>query len=267
MSIRSNLRALPTLMRIGFAEAVAYRAEMLVWILSTTMPLVMLALWSAVAREAPVGRFDQADFVAYFLVTFIIRQLTSSWVGWEINFEVRTGALSMKLLRPLPLVVGYAVENLAALPMRVLVAFPVAAVALATVGSHFLPSDGWMWAFAMLSIVGGWLVGYLSQFCMGALCFFMQSSIKVMEVWFTFFMLFSGYLFPLELLPDWMRTATHAMPFRYQIGLPVELLTSLHDRQSALWALGIQWTWVAALGALALLLWRSGLKRFAAYGG
>ncbi len=30
---------------------VAYRAEMLVWILSTTMPLIMLALWSAVAAR------------------------------------------------------------------------------------------------------------------------------------------------------------------------------------------------------------------------
>jgi ABC-2 type transport system permease protein len=39
-------------LRIGFAEMVAYRAEFLVWILTTNMPLVMMALWSAVAAEA-----------------------------------------------------------------------------------------------------------------------------------------------------------------------------------------------------------------------
>ena len=54
--MRRALRALPTLVRVGFAEAVAYRAEMLVWLLSTTMPLVMLALMTAVAREGPVGK-------------------------------------------------------------------------------------------------------------------------------------------------------------------------------------------------------------------
>ena len=43
-SIRTTARALPTLFRIGFAEAVAYRAEFFVWILSTTMPLIMLAI-------------------------------------------------------------------------------------------------------------------------------------------------------------------------------------------------------------------------------
>src|SRR5215831_15107267 len=89
MSLAKSVRALPTLFKVGFLEAVAYRAELLVWVLSTTMPLIMLALWSAVAREAPVGRFGQMDFVAYFLATFIVRQLTGAWVAWEMNWEVR----------------------------------------------------------------------------------------------------------------------------------------------------------------------------------
>ena len=55
------------------------------------MPLVMLALWSTVASEAPVGRYGQPEFVAYFLVTFIVRQLTGSWVFYEMNFAVRNG--------------------------------------------------------------------------------------------------------------------------------------------------------------------------------
>ena len=73
MSVRNTLRAFPTLLRVGFSEAVAYRAEMLIWVLATTMPLVMLALWSAVAREAPIGRFGQSEFTAYFLADFIVR--------------------------------------------------------------------------------------------------------------------------------------------------------------------------------------------------
>ena len=48
MSHLRGFRAVPALMRIGFAEAVAYRAEFVIWMLSTTLPLVNLALWSAV---------------------------------------------------------------------------------------------------------------------------------------------------------------------------------------------------------------------------
>jgi len=48
-----TLRALPTLLQIGVAETVAYRAEFLVWILTMTQPLIMLGLWTSVARDAP----------------------------------------------------------------------------------------------------------------------------------------------------------------------------------------------------------------------
>ena len=47
MRLPATARALPALFKVGFAEAVAYRAEFLVWMLSNTMPLIMLALWSA----------------------------------------------------------------------------------------------------------------------------------------------------------------------------------------------------------------------------
>src|SRR5215467_6781656 len=130
MSVRSSVRATPGLLRACFLDSLAYRAELIVWILATSMPLVMLALFSAVARDAPVGRFGQGEFAAYFLSTFIVRQLTGSWVSWQMNFEVRDGTLGLRLLRPVHPLWGYALEQLAYLPMRSLVSLPVAVVAL-----------------------------------------------------------------------------------------------------------------------------------------
>ena len=124
--MRRTLRALPTLLRVGLAEAVAYRAEMVVWLLATNMPLVMLALWSALAREAPVGRFGEKDFVAYYLAALVVRLMTGAWVVWELSFEIRQGTLAYRLLRPLHPLAAYAAENLAAMPMRLVVALPVA---------------------------------------------------------------------------------------------------------------------------------------------
>jgi ABC-2 type transport system permease protein len=88
-----------------------------------------------------------------------------------------------------------------------------------------------------------------------------------MEVWLTLFFVFSGYLVPVELFPPALRGLIDWMPFRYQLGLPVELLTSAHDRAAALSLLGRQWIWAAGLLAGTILMWRRGLARFAAYGG
>ena len=92
--MKRALKAMPTLLRIGVAETVAYRAEFLVWILTTTLPLVMLGLWTSVAEEAPFRGYSGADFVAYYLATLIVRNLTGSWVAWQISEEIRLGAMS-----------------------------------------------------------------------------------------------------------------------------------------------------------------------------
>ncbi|WP_163998042.1 ABC transporter permease [Pyxidicoccus caerfyrddinensis] len=267
MSFRNTMRAMPTLLKVGFAEAVAYRAEMLIWVLSTTMPLVNMVLWMAVARNAPVGRFGQADFVGYFLATFAVRQLTSSWAAWLINWEVRQGTLSMRLLRPISPLWAYAAENIAGFPMRLIVAIPVTVLAVVLVGSKAVPQHAWQWAFFVLAVLGGWAISFLANVTIGALSFFLGSSQKVMEVWLVLYFVCSGYMYPVELLPAGLRTLINWLPFRYQIGLPVELMTGAHGWREALVLLGAQWAWVAVLGALTVAVWKQGVRRFAAFGG
>ncbi|HYV49836.1 MAG TPA: ABC-2 family transporter protein [Myxococcaceae bacterium] len=266
MSLRATVRALPTMAKIGFAEAVAYRAEMLVWMLSTTMPLVMLALWRAVAQDAPVGPYDSEKFTAYYLLMFITRQLTGAWAAWQMNYEVRTGALSQRLLRPISPIAAYAMETLSALPVRSLVAVPMAVIALFAVARSTL-SSGPFWALLPLALAGGWTITFLMNILIGALSLYTESSLKLMEIYFTLFAVFSGYLIPVKLFPPWLRGVVEWMPFHFQVGLPVELVTKGHEWPEALWLLGVQWGWVAVLGALTAVLWKRGLKRYAAYGG
>jgi len=44
-------RALPAMLRIGWKDALAYRGELLVWMLTMTLPIIMLALFRAVAVD------------------------------------------------------------------------------------------------------------------------------------------------------------------------------------------------------------------------
>ncbi len=266
-----QLRALPTLMRIGFSEAVAYRGEMIVWMLATTMPLVMLSLWSAVASASPVvgeGKtWSSASFVAYFLCVFVVRQLIASWASWEINFEVRQGMLSMRLLRPIHPILSYAAANVAYMPLRFLVTLPVVVVLLLSPGASLVTRDWRLIVLFVVSAIGGWAITFFVNIAIGALSMFMESSVKIMDVWLAGFFVFSGYLFPLDLFPSWLKWATTWLPFRFQIGLPVEIITGVHDLRHALTLLLQQWAWVALFGFLAVTLWRTGVRRFQAFGG
>ena len=262
-----SLRAVPTLLRVGLADAVAYRAEMLVWLLSTTMPLVMLALWTAVARDAPVGRFGQQDFTAYYLAALVVRLMTGAWVVWERTFEIRQGTLSYRLLRPIHPLLAYAAENVAAMPMRAALALPVAGVALWVTAGERLTHDPLLLAIFPLTVLGGWLITFLAMSVVGTLAFRLDSAASLFEIWMALFGVLSGYLVPLELFPPWVRAVADALPFRSMLGFPVEMIIGLLTREQALHGLLVQWGWIAFLLVAVRLAWRAGVRHFAAFGG
>jgi len=259
------LRALPTLLRIGFADAVAYRAELVVWLLSTNMALVMMALLTAVARDGPVGRFGQRDFVAYFLATLVVRLVTGAWVVWEANYEIRQGTLAFRLLRPIHPLVHYAAENVAAIPLRAAMALPIALVLVLWVGG--VTHDPALWPVFLLGVAGGWLITFLAMSVIAALAFYVDSATSVAQVWFGFFTILSGYLMPLELFPPWLGAVARFLPFRYMLAFPVETALGLLSRREALLELGVQWLFVLGLALLARAAWRAGIRRYSAFGG
>ncbi len=261
------MRASPTLLRVGFAGAVAYRAEMIVWVLATTMPLVMLALWTSVASGGPVGRYGRPEFIAYFLAAFIVRQLTGCWVFWEMTFEVRSGALAMRLLRPIHPLWAYAFESVAATPMRLIVCVPAALATLLIVGWTGVTHDPLIWVAWLISIAGAWVLTLLVNFIVGSASFFVESSLKLMDLWLVFYFVLSGYLVPVDLFPTSVRRIIDWLPFRFQIGLPVEIMTGAHGGHECVLLLARQWSWVVAALLATAVTWRLGLKRFAAYGG
>jgi ABC-2 type transport system permease protein len=258
---------MPTLLRIGFAEAVAYRAELVIWILTTTMPLVMLPLWMAVAETGPVRGFTRDDFVAYFLTTFVVRQVTSAWASWTINEEVRSGTLVLRLMRPIHPFWTYAMENLAAIPIRLSVAGPFAILLLVVTSRDHLVTEPAMLAIFAASLVGAWALTFLVHVAVGTLSLWTQRSIRFMDLWTAGFFVFSGYLVPIALFPEAFRGLPQWLPFRYQLGFPVEVLTGALSFDDALPTLARQWLFVVLFAMICVALWNRGLRRFQAYGG
>jgi len=260
-------RAFPTLLRVGFAEAIAYRGEFLIWILSTNMPVIMLFLWSAVAREQPIGRFGQKEFGAYFLTTLMVRLITGSWVVWEMNYEIRQGTLARRLLRPLHPFFTYAAENLAAVPLRLLLCVPIAAASAAWLGTSQLSHHFLHWLMLPLAVVGGWAITFTTMCLIGTLGLYWESSLALMRLWFGLFFILSGYTIPLSLFPGWLHDVIVWLPFRFQLSLAVEIALGLTPPARALALLAVQWLYVGLLLGGSLLLWQRGLRRYAAFGG
>ena len=266
MSVRAALRAYPALLRVGFVAAVAYRAEFLIWMFSTNMPLVMLAIWSAVALEGPVAGYSQRGFTAYYLAALLVRLLSGSWVVWEMTMEIRQGTLALRLLRPLHPLLAYSAENLAAVPMRGIISVPIVALLLVFAGEG-VTHDPRLWALFLPALFGAWLLTFLVMALIGTLALYLESATSLFELWLGLQAILSGYLIPLDLFPRAIADVARVLPFRFLLSYPVELALGRVTPAHGLALLAAQWGYVAVAFAATMLVWRAGMKRFAAYGG
>lgn len=261
------LRALPTLLRIGVAETVAYRAEFLVWLLTSTMPLINLALWTSVADEAPFRQYSSADFVAYYLGTLIVRNLTGNWVAWQMFEEVRMGLLSMRLLRPIHPFIAYGVSHAAALPFRSLIALPIAVILLLSSGASALTTHPFQLALLVPSIALAWLITFGIMFSLGCIGFWLTQAFGIVNFYFGLWSLFSGYLLPLDLLPSAIGGIAKWLPFHSMLGAPVELMMKQLAPAEVGELVARQAVWAVVCVGIALLVWRRAVRHFEAVGG
>lgn len=263
MSLVRALRAMPALLRVGAAEMTAYRAEMVVWILSATLPLVMMALWGAAAEAADLPGFGSVEVARYFTVMLVVRQLTGMWLVWEFNQQVRTGTLSPQLLRPMhPLWWAFA-ETVAAIPWRMIVLAPIV-VALFV----WRPEIAWVPDLAhggafLVSLTLAWGLGWAIQCAFSMLAFWFDEALGAWQAWFFLWGLFGGYLVPQALMPASVRAVAAWLPFRATIGAPVEVLLGLAPIGEVL---ALQALWLGVFAAVATLAWRAGIRRYGAVG-
>lgn len=261
-----GLIAFPALLRVGFAEMVAYRAEVVIWILTASVPLLMLAVFDRIADAGPVAGMGRADFAAYFVAVLVVRQLTSAWIVWELNYQIREGSLSPALLKPVHPLFWFAAATMATIPFRLMVLLPLVGLLVLWRPEMSFAADPVLWVAAVPSVLMAWALNFAVQTTFGSLAFWLGQSLGVFNVWFGLYVLFSGYAIPLAALPEWVRIAAEYAPFRAVLSVPVELVTGQVARTDLPGLLALQAGWLAVGIATASVVWRRGVRRYEAFG-
>jgi ABC-2 type transport system permease protein len=226
----------------------------------------MMSVWLAIAGGQPVGSFRPADFVSYYLGGILVRQMVGVWIVWDLERAIRLGELSPKLLRPINPIHEYATQNLAAKPLRLPILLP--AIGL---GVWLYPGAGYdltplnLLAF-LTALALAWLLYFLIQYCIGLLAFWISQATALWSAWFHLWLVFSGYLIPLDLFPQSVIRLSSWLPFSYTFSFPLEVLMGRVHGQALMSGFGVQMAWVMLFFGLYQILWRRGLRRYSAVG-
>ncbi len=254
------------MLRATWSDALTYRGELLIWVLTGALPLVMLAVWRSVGSAEGVGGFSGDEFVAYYVSALAIRQLTGVWIIWDMEREIRLGELSPHLLRPYHPLLRYLALALSDKPLRLLMVLPIIGGAL-LLAPGALPEPGPLSLAALApAIMLAFLIYFCNQCCIGLLSFWWTQVLAVQDFWFGLYAFASGYLVPLDLLPAPVTQVLALLPFRAMLGFPIDLVLGRLTPAQIVIGLGLQLFWLAVLFGLMVLLWRRGLRRYGAVG-
>ncbi len=255
--------------RKTFAVQLQYRASLLIWLATSIVePVIYLVVWSTVAKASggEVGGFTPEDFAAYYIAIMVVDHLTFTWIMFEYDYRIRMGQFSAMLLRPIHPIHEDLADNLTykALTMVVLVPATIVLILLFNPAFH---SEPWAVAAFVPALLLAFLVRFLLGWSLAMLAFWTTRTEAIYNTFFVVELFFSGRIAPLELLPAGMQTAANLLPFRWVLAFPVELLLGRLTTQQALAGLGMQLFWLLVCLVAIRLIWRAGVKKYAAFGG
>jgi ABC-2 type transport system permease protein len=261
--MKQIIRKALTLLSVYYAYMLEYRAEMILWVLSGSLPIIFMGIW---IKAAESGRLNltPVDFARYFLVVFIIRQFTAVWVIWDFQKEVVEGKLSPKLIQPLDPawhhVAGHVADRFARLQFTVLL---IILFFLLYPQAFWLPSGSNFLLF-LLSVILTFILRFLIQYTFAMLAFWTERATALESLWMLFYLFLSGIIAPLKVFPESVKAALLWTPFPYLVDFPANILIGLPVDlgRGFLSLLG----WILISFCVNRWLWRMGLKHYSGMG-
>ncbi|MEM6332551.1 MAG: multidrug ABC transporter permease [Planctomycetota bacterium] len=278
-----------------YALMVEYRVEIILWGIATSLPLIMMGVWS---EAAGTGEFtlDRVGMIRYFLAVFIVRQFTVVWVIHDFEWHVVSGRLTPFLIAPLDpwwrFFFIHVAEQLCRLPIVILLLagslllFPEALWGDGE--THGLWTPSWdRVALAAVATYLGFILRWWMQYAMAMGAFWLERVSSAHDLLFLPYLFLSGMVFPLGELSNRLPESatllgmtipigslvyelTMLTPFPYMLWFPAILISTEGD--AALGGVSIPRAfatlviWIGLMIALQRFLWRLGTKHYSAMG-
>ena len=255
----------------GLKAGFEYRINVLFSIAGAIAPVVIqtalwIALYSHDANETMFG-FTFAQMVSYTVIAQLVSRLVRTGFEYDLDNDIRTGSLDRYLVKP----VGYFGFRLfsflgdklvQSLVMGLLIAVAVAFLAI-IIGFPLSAASMLLFIAAMLI---AFTLNFLLFWCVGLAGFWLTEIGFLFEAVRIVIIALSGGIFPLAVFGPSAGRVLSFLPFRFTIQFPTELLCGRIPSASVAPSFALAAFWILFLAALSQLVWRRGIRRFAAVG-
>ena len=264
--MRYVLAGFGALIKVELANIFQYRIVMFLYALwEVVNPVIYLIVWTVVAGDRRIAGFSSNDFVMYYLAFMVVAHVTQAIEVYTFGPLIEQGKLSPRLLRPMHPSWAAAATNIAYKTVSLIMLVPVWIAAFLILRPVF----GGDWVSVALffpAVTGAVLLSFLIGSLFAMLAFWTTRSFSFWEIWAGLLFLLGGQVAPVAVLPGIVRDVATALPARYALGFPVEVVLGRLDASELALGFAIQAAWIAAAALGFVIVWRSGIKRYSAVG-
>ena len=196
-------------------------------IFMATVLYVFMRLWSVVYEGAGVDRLGgltEKQMLWYLVATeSIIMSMPRLW--YEVDHEVRTGAVAVQLIRPL----SYIGAHFGRSTGERLVRFAINLVMGSLIATLFAgPIAFSLSGLAMFAMVlpMAFIIDFFGAMLVGLCAFWLESTQGIALIYSRLMMLLGGLMVPLEVYPDSVQPILRALPFAAILNAPGRMLVA-----------------------------------------
>jgi ABC-2 type transport system permease protein len=248
--------------------ALTYKANAALYLTYVMIPpLAIFFLWKTVLGEGEsLQTYDLRTMVSYYIITQFFATNTPFSAWSEIGEGIRSGQLSLWLLRPVSHYNLYLARLLGSWTLLWAMSLGGVTIMAMILHNYFqLQTNPLVLVATVIFWMGGVVLGFTYGYVLNLVAFWTERVAGTLQLSYSAAFFLSGAIIPLDLLP--LKEVWLFLPFRYSGFVPAQVYLgrlSPSDWPTELLKLVL---WIAISLIIAKLMWRQGLRRYQAAGG
>lgn len=242
------------LSKCTFSQQFQYRESMFFQLIGKFIWIyINLCIWKALLAYREVGR-SYEEMVVYVLVAEILLLLCHSNVAVDLAEKVKTGDISINLIRPVGLKWYSFWEQMSSNLFRLLfVGLPTIVISVSLWPVCSLSTENVL--LALVSTALAVLLNFYFQYIVGLLAFWFKNGTYAKMLIGGLMSIFAGQKIPLWFYPSFLVTICSFLPFKYMVYEPIAILLGEYRGGEAINVLLMQAAWILGLWILECFVW------------
>lgn len=255
--------------RLAAQQQITYRAAAFAGLATNFFfGLLRIAVLIALYRgEGEVNGMTMQGAITFVTISQGLITFLSIFGNFDLMNTVYNGSIAADLLRPWSLYTNWMARGFGRALVNLVMRGLLLVLLIAPIYPLVVPATLEQWLGFLLALLLGWQVSFAFTFLVNLAAFWTPDARGFGRLAFILVQLFSGFLMPMRLYPEWFVQLCNLTPFPALFNTSIEVYLGLISGRELWLALFNQVLWIVILAALSQLVLRAGVRKLVIQGG